>query len=124
MSISDEDRETRITTVRWSPREWRRAHEIYEKVKPSCPTFSQFVRIMVLEGSVQVVRPLTDPADINAAVNHVGRNVDALLQTARAGFGIYPGEIEDLAGQMKELNGQLSRMWDDYAEKRDNDGRP
>lgn len=121
MTIRDEDKATRIMSIRWSEREWRKAQELYQSASSETRTFSQFVRAMVLTGTVRPVTVFTDPARVTGAVGKVGRNVDDLLRLARS-YGIEPGEISDLAIQMRQLNSLLQEWWDEYNEARH--GRP
>ena len=122
MSRPEESRGlSRVTHVRWTAKDYDKARRMYEQTSDQVRTFSQFLRIMVLTGHITKVVPFTEPAKITGAVNRVGRNVDDLLKLARE-YGIEPGEIKELAGQMQGLNQRLDRWWNDYDEARD--GRP
>ena len=112
--MREQDRASRTTNIRWTPEQYRTARRLFDATGDQCRTFSQFVRIMVLHGRISTRSVFTDPAQIRAAINKVGANIDSLLATANAGYGIYPGEIQDLADQMEKLNQQLDKWWADY----------
>lgn len=118
MTMRADDKESIIVSVRFSPREYEKAQRMWRSVRQQCPTFSGFIRLMVLTGQVTTTTAFTDPAEVNGAVNRVGRNIDDLLRLARY-YGIEPGETQALADQMADLNKALKQYWNDYSEARD-----
>lgn len=120
MSGENEQRRKRIS-LRMSEEELEVSHRLWARTTRG-PCWSVWARRMLTYGYVVQEKSFTDPTRIGGAVVRVGLNIDSLLVLARD-YGIEPGEIQELAGQMKELNKRLDRWWDDYERMKDREER-
>jgi hypothetical protein len=112
--------------ITFTPDEWRLAEEIHGTASqlPKYRAFASFAREMLTRGqvTVTVVRPLTDPEPIAAAIDRIGVNVNQIAHWANANRTIDTSRLDDITTSFQRIEGLLAGLFDDERHARGENG--
>ena len=117
--------------ITFTKNEWEQVVKLQKRLTEGLPKyrrFSTYARDMLTKGAINitVVKPLTDPDPIAAAIGRVGVNVNQIAHWANQNERIEAEQVDEVKASLERVEGLLRKLFDDYldaTEKRDEQGK-
>lgn len=103
--------------ITFTPDEWNAAKELHKEADgiPKYAQYGDFARAMLTLGTVnvKVVRPLTDPEPIAAAIDRIGVNVNQIAHWANLNRAITPDQVAAVRRDYMQIRELLEELFAD-----------